>query len=190
MRLSKQEAAARLGVSTATIERRIQRGQLQAEKEAQGTRYRVWVILEDEPIVETDVATPVSAGVETGSQQDQAADATPVETGVETQPRQDQAPVATLVATPPPAEMDAYIEMARLQEQLESAQQRASSLEELADYHKQALTDSEWRYHEILTELKQSQQNLAAVTRALPAPQEVQTDRDRPRRLWWPFRKR
>ena len=171
MRLSKQEAAARLGVSTATIERRIQRGQLQAEKEAQGTRYRVWVILEDEATVETDVATPVSAGVGTGSRQDQTADTTPV-------------------ATPPPAELDAYIEMARLQEQLKSAQQRASSLEELADYHKQALTDSEWRYHEILTELKQSQQNLAAVTRALPAPQESRTDRDRPRRVWWPFRGR
>ena len=171
MRLSKQEAAARLGVSTASIERRIQRGQLQAEKEAQGTRYRVWVILEDETTLETDVATPA-------------------ETGVETESRQDQTPVATPVATPPPAELDAYIEMARLQEQLKSAQQRASSLEELADYHKQALTDSEWRYHEILTELKQSQQNLAAVTRALPAPHEVQTERARPRRLWWPFRGR
>ena len=33
MRLSKQQAAARLEVSTATIERKIQRGELKAEKE-------------------------------------------------------------------------------------------------------------------------------------------------------------
>ena len=37
MRLSKQQAAARLEVSTATIERKIQRGELEAEKEPHGT---------------------------------------------------------------------------------------------------------------------------------------------------------
>ena len=48
MRLSKQQAAARLEVSTATIERKIQRGELKAEKEPHGSRYRVWVIFDDD----------------------------------------------------------------------------------------------------------------------------------------------
>ena len=36
MRLSKQQAAARLEVSTATIERKIQRGELEAERNPTG----------------------------------------------------------------------------------------------------------------------------------------------------------
>lgn len=164
MRLSKQEAATRLGVSTATIERRIQRGELQAEQEPHGTRYRVWVIFDEE---------------------------SPVETDVETQSPQVQPVDATSDATPPPAEPDPHVEVVRLQEQLKSAQQRADGLEELAGFHRQALTDAEWRYHGILMELRQCQQNLAAVTRALPAPQDSQkenpTIQPRRRRFWWPF---
>ena len=38
MRLSKLEAAMRLGVSPSTVDRMIQRGQLEAEKEPHGTR--------------------------------------------------------------------------------------------------------------------------------------------------------
>ena len=48
MRLSKLEAAMRLGVSPSTIDRMIQRGQLEAEKDPHGTRYKVWVLLDDE----------------------------------------------------------------------------------------------------------------------------------------------
>ena len=177
MRLSKQEAAAHLGVSTATIERRIQRGELQAEKEPYGSRYRVWVRFEDEPPAETPVATTV---------------ATPAETDVETRSQQMQAAEATRVATPATGDMTASVEIARLREQLKSAQERANSLEELAGFHKQALTDADWRYHEILRELSQCQQNLASVTRALPALQDTQTqasvDQRQPRRLWWPFK--
>ena len=164
MRLSKQEAATKLGVSTATVERRIQRGELQAEKEPHGTKYRVWVIFDEEA---------------------------PVETDAETQSLQGQAVDATRDATPPPAEPAPHLEIVRLQEQLKTAEQRANSLEELAGFHRQALTDAEWRYHEILMELRQCQQNLAAVTRALPAPQKPQnenpTSQPRRRRLWWPF---
>ena len=166
--LSKQEAAARLGVSTATIERKIQRGELQAEKEPHGSRYRVWLIFDDEPDVETAVESPV--------------------------------------ATPRPDEIAAYVEMAKLQEQkkneedrAQSLEERARTLEELAEYHKKLLTDSEWRYQELLLELRQSQQNVAALTRALPAPKEdpeattvgeakARTHHQR-RRRWWPFGK-
>ena len=96
--------------------------------------------------------------------------------------------------------------MARLQEQkknaedrAESLEERAKTLEELAEYHKKLLTDSEWRYQELLLELRQSQQNVAALTRALPAPKEdsagedptatttIEAPESRRQRRWWPF---
>ena len=183
MRLSKQQAAARLEVSTATIERKIQRGELKAEKEPHGSRYRVWVIFDDEPDVETAVESPVATSIS-----------------------HDAAPVPTGAATPPPDEIAAYVEIAKLQEQkkneedrAQSLEERARTLEELAEYHKKLLTDSEWRYQELLLELRQSQQNVAALTRALPAPKEdpeattvgeakARTHHQR-RRRWWPFGK-
>ena len=95
--------------------------------------------------------------------------------------------------------------MATLRERTKSAEERATTLEGLADYHKQLLTDSEWRFQEILQQLKQSQQNVAALTRALPPPTgdaegespdptTIVVDPDpapspRRRRRWWPFGK-
>ena len=94
--------------------------------------------------------------------------------------------------------------MATLRERAKSAEDRAKTLEGLADYHKQLLTDSEWRFQEILQQLKQSQHNVAALTRALPPPtgdapgqdtdpSTIVVDLDptpRQRRRWWPFGKR
>ena len=61
-RVSKQEAASILGVSSATIDRRIKRGELAAEREAHGENaHRVWVLLDD---TSSGDATPVAAGVE------------------------------------------------------------------------------------------------------------------------------
>ena len=91
--------------------------------------------------------------------------------------------------------------MARLEEQKRNAEDRAENLEDLAEYHKKLLNDSEWRYQELLQELRQSQQNVAALTRALPAPApEAEAPYDdhttvvmakeepvRRRRRWWPF---
>ena len=45
-RVTRQDAAARLSVSEATVDRMIKRGELQVEKEPQGTRYKVWVLIE------------------------------------------------------------------------------------------------------------------------------------------------
>ena len=70
----------------------------------------------------------------------------------------------------PPPDLSDQLEIAKLRERAKSAEERAQTLEGLADYHKQLLTDSEWRFQEILQQLKQSQQNVAALTRALPAP--------------------
>ena len=110
MRLSKQQVAARLEVSTATIERKIQRGELKAEKEPHGSRYRVWVIFDDDETVEAAVATPVETSVEI-----------PVASVL----RRDKSLVETGVATPLPPEIAPAVEMARLQE-------RNKALEELA----------------------------------------------------------
>ena len=46
-RVTRQDAATRLGVSEATVDRMIRRGELQVEKEPQGSRYKVWVLLDD-----------------------------------------------------------------------------------------------------------------------------------------------
>ena len=161
MRLSKQQAAARLEVSTATIERKIQRGELKAEKEPHGSRYRVWVIFDDDEAPEAAVATPVQAPVETG------------------------------VATPLPPELAPAVEMARLQE-------RNKALEELAGYHRQLLSDSEWRFQEMVHQLRQSNDTIATLSRALPEPKDESDDtaspaaaapaeKERRRPRWWPF---
>ena len=48
-RVSKEEARHILGgVSLATIDRRIQRGELQVEREPHGKGHRIWVLLDDE----------------------------------------------------------------------------------------------------------------------------------------------
>ena len=47
-RVSKLDASRLLGVSPTTIDRRIQRGELQVEMEQRGTRFRTWVILADD----------------------------------------------------------------------------------------------------------------------------------------------
>ena len=51
-------------------------------------------------------------------------------------------------------------------------------LRELVDLYKDRLTDADWRYQELLEQVK-------TITRALPvAPEE----NPRPKRRWWPFR--
>ena len=90
--------------------------------------------------------------------------------------------------------------MVLLKEQLRHAEDRANSLEGLTNHHRKLLADSEWRYQEILQELRQSQQNVAALTRALPAPKEedsagedptaatrIEAPESRRQRRWWPF---
>ena len=176
MRLSKQQAAARLEVSTATIERKIQRGELKAEKEPHGSRYRVWVIFDDDETPEAAVATPVQA---------------PVETPVASVLRRDETPVETGVATPLPPELAPAVEMAMLQE-------RNKALEELAGYHRQLLSDSEWRFQEMVHQLRQSNDTIATLSRALPEPKDESDDtaspaaaapaeKERRRPRWWPF---
>ena len=189
MRLSKLQAAAHLGISPTTVDRRIQRGELQSEKEAHGTRYRIWVILDDEP--------PEELG---GEPREESADYSPDEPITSAGEPHD----SSGESSPPPPEISGFVQIAILEEQKKSAEDRAATLEELASYHRQLLADSEWRYQEILQELRQSQQNVAALTRALPAPKEDPAEEEpqattavgaeaptcRQRRRWWPFGKK
>ena len=74
--------------------------------------------------------------------------------------------------------------------------EKVKNLEELADYRKQLLDDSEWRYHQLVQQLNLSQEANLALIRGLP-PAIANTNSPEPspeivepparRRWWWPF---
>ena len=49
-RVTRQAAAAHLHVSEATVDRMVRRGDLPTEKEPHGSRYRVWVLLDEDTV--------------------------------------------------------------------------------------------------------------------------------------------
>ena len=117
-RLSKLEAAQRLGVSPSTLDRMIRRGELEIEREGRGDRAKVWVLA---PGLSSDApgGQPIDAG---------------------------PSPEAELAA----------------------AREQVRALQELADYLGKLLDEAEWRYRELLEELRRSQAMLEGLTRALP----------------------
>ena len=153
-RLSKMEAATRLEVSASTIDRMIQKGELQTEKEPHGTRHRIWVVLDDE---ETDLSV--------------------------NSPRETSGPSPDASGEGRSDESDASDEV-----DLAVLRERVRNLEELADYHRELLKDSEWRYQQAMEQLSASQRTMETLTRALPAA--VDGNNVSPRRSWWPFGKR
>ena len=114
-RLSKLEAAQRLGVSPSTLDRMIRRGELEIEREGRGDRAKVWVLA---PGLSSDApgGQPVDAGPS------------------------------------PEAELAAVREQVR-------------ALQELADYRGKLLDEAEWRYRELLEELRRSQTMLEELWR-------------------------
>ena len=126
-RLSKLEAAQRLGVSPSTLDRMIRRGELEIEREGRGDRVKVWVLA---PGLSSDAP---------GGQ--------------------------------PEAELAA-------------AREQVRALQELADYRGKLLDEAEWRYRELLEELRRSQAMLEGLTRALPPGG---TEESPPGRRWWRF---
>ena len=58
-------------------------------------------------------------------------------------------------------------------------QAEVKGLRELVDLYRERLTDADWRYQELLDQLK-------TMTKALPAAQDAPAPR--PKRWWWPFR--
>ena len=112
-RLSKMEAAARLDVSASTIDRMIQKGELQTEKEPHGSRHRIWVVLDD---ADTDMSvnSPSEAS----------------------EPSPDDSPDSSGEGRSDGNDASDEVELAVLRE-------RVKNLEELADYHRGLLQDSE-----------------------------------------------
>ena len=164
-RVTRQEAATRLHVSEATIDRMVKRGDLHTEHEPQGSRYRVWVLLDEDP-----VATPANNGVHTG---DETVDMT--------------------ADTPETSEDTGANRVYTNGDALAILRNENDQLRELADYRDKLLKDSEWRYHELVQQLNLSQESNLALIRSLPAAiTETAPPQPAParRRKWWPFGKR
>ena len=157
-RVSKMEAAARLDVSASTIDRMIQKGELQIEKEPHGSRHRIWVVIDD---ADTDksVNSPREASELSPEDSHDASDE----------------------GSSGESDASDEVELAVLKE-------RVKNLEELADYHRGLLQDSEWRYQQAMEQLSASQRTMEILTKALPAAVDGNTPS--PRRSWWPFGKR
>ena len=155
-KLTKMEAAARLDVSQSTIDRMIQKGELQIEKEPHGSRHRIWVLMNGE---NADASADMSVDVSDNSSED-SHDASTDE-------------------MPDMADMSEAIELAVLRE-------RVKNLEELANYHREQLRDSEWRYQQAMDQLGNSQRTVDTLTKALPAADPGIASQ---RRRWWPFGK-
>ena len=66
-RFTKDEARQRLGKSLATLDRMIKRNEVEIELEPQGSRHRVWVLLEDKD-VSIDIPGDVSPQVSDSSE--------------------------------------------------------------------------------------------------------------------------
>ena len=139
VRVTRNEAAARLKVSKSTLDRMIKRGELTTETEQHGHRHTVWVLMDD--VVE-DIAE-VSTGNTDGH----------------------------LPETSEHTGDDTAAENLALQAEVKG-------LRELVDLYRERLTDSDWRYQELLEQLK-------TMTKALPAPQNTAP---KAKRWWWPFR--
>ena len=140
VRVTRNEAAAKLKVSKSTLDRMIKRDELTTETEQHGHRHTVWVLM-DEDIEDT---AEVSTG-NTNGHFPEASEHT----------KDDTAP-----------------------ENL-ALQAEVKGLRELVDLYRERLTDADWRYQELLEQLK-------TMTNALPAP--VEPAAPQAKHWWWPFR--
>ena len=139
VRVTRNEAAARLKVSKSTLDRMIKRGELTTETEQHGHRHTVWVLMDDVVEDTTEDFIGNTNGHFPGSSEHTGGD-----TGAENL----------------------------------ALQTEVKGLRELVDLYRERLTDADWRYHEVLEQLK-------TMTKALPmAPEEPPP----PKRWWWPFR--
>ena len=152
------EAAARLDVSASTIDRMIQKGELQVEKEPHGSRHRIWVVMNAQK-TDKSVNSPREAS----------------------EPSPDDSPDASGEEMSDWSDASDEVEVAVLRE-------RVKNLEELADYHRDLLRDSEWRYQQAMEQLSASQRTIETLTKSLPAA--VDGNNVSPRRSWWPFGRR
>ena len=142
VRVTRNEAAARLKVSKSTLDRMIKRGELTTETEQHGQRHTVWVLMDDD--IE-DIAE-ISTGNTNGHFPE-----VPEHIGDET--RADNLALRAEV----------------------------KGLRELVDLYRERLTDSDWRYQELMGQFK-------TMTVALPAAIPEAEEPPQAKRWWWPFR--
>ena len=144
VRVTRNQAAARLKVSKSTLDRMIKRGQITTETEQHGQRHTVWVLMDDD-IEDT-------AEVSTGNANGHSPEAS--------EHIGDDIRAENLVL-----------------------QAEVKGLRELVDLYRERLTDSDWRYQELMEQFK-------AMPKALPAgpalPMEPE-EHPQPKRRWWPF---
>ena len=154
-KVSKLDASRILEVSPSTIDRRIERGELEIEHEPRGKNYKVWVLLDDAAVAQADDGPAAGPGGEAAAEV----------LGV------------TGVAGAPPNAAAESTEIRLLKQENEH-------LKELAEFRKEALNESEKRFHELLEGFNASQRTVETLTRALnPGPETtVATPR---RQSWW-----
>ena len=132
VRVTRNEAAARLGISKSTLDRVIKRGELTTETEQHGRRHTVWVLMDDVSENPSGV-TNENSGNHIGG-----------DTGAENL----------------------------------ALQAEVLGLRELVDLYRERMADADWRYQELLGQLK-------TLTAALPAGEPTAP---KAKRRWWPFR--
>ena len=160
-RLSKVDAAKVLQVHHSTVDRMIQRGELQVEREGHGRGAKVWVLLDG---IAEDAPEDAPMGPPAGSSHS----------------RNGQSAGPSPAPSAPPSDVSAEVELAALRE-------RVKGLAELAEYNRQQLVDADWRYQQLLEQLTSSQRISEGLTRSLPAA--ALADVPAQRRRWWPFGK-
>lgn len=142
-RLSKLEAARVLQVHHSTIDRMIQRGELDVEREGDGRRAKVWVLLDGPP-----------GDVLEGSSIDLPSTQAASSNGSST------------AAVGQPGDVAREVEVSTLRE-------RVKNLEGLVEYQRQQLTDADWRYQQLLEQLASSQRISENLSRPLPAAEPI-----------------
>ena len=160
-RLSKLEAARVLQVHHSTVDRMIQRGELNVEREGDGKRSKVWVLLDGPPV---DSPEDASEGSLDGASDSSFASSNG----------------SSPIMASQPGDVAADVEVAALRE-------RVMNLEDLVEHQRKEIADGDWRYQQLLEQLAASQRISENLSRPLP-PAEAADGSGR-RLRWWPFRK-
>ena len=122
-RLSKLEAARVLQVHHSTVDRMIQRGELNVEREGDGRRSKVWVLLDDPPADSPNDASEGSLDGASSSSLDSSNGSSPIIAGQ-------------------PNDVAADVEVAALRE-------RVMNLENLVEHQRKDIADGDWRYQQL-----------------------------------------
>ena len=131
VKVTRNEAAARLKVSKSTLDRMIKRGELTTETEQHGQRHTVWILMDDE--IE-DIAE-VSTGNTNGHF----------------------------------PEVSEHIGDNIKAENL-ALQVEVNGLREMVDLYRERLTDSDWRYQELMEQFKTMPKALPMAREEPPRP--------------------